>query len=333
VDKEFWRDKNVFVTGATGILGSWMTMKLVKGGANVVCLIRDWVPESNLILSGYIDKVNIVRGEIENYLLLLRCLNEYEIEVVFNLGAQPIVGTANRSPISTFEANIKGTWNIMEACRNISTVKQIVVASSDKAYGEQKILPYTEDAPLTGRHPYDVSKSCADLIAQSYYHTFKLPVGITRCGNFYGGGDLNWNRIIPGTIRSVIKNENPIIRSDGTPVRDYIYIEDVVEAYITVGENLVRDEIKGQAFNFGMNNPISVLDITRKIIDIAGAAHLTPRIMSERKIQGEIDKQYLSSEKAEKMLGWKPRFTLEQGLEKALSWYKEFFEKHNRELE
>jgi CDP-glucose 4,6-dehydratase len=327
MNKEFWADKNVFVTGATGILGSWLTMKLIKAGANVVSLIRDWVPESNLILSGFINKINIVRGELEDYPLVLRSLNEYEIEVVFNLGAQPIVGTANRSPLSTFEANIKGTWNILEACRNVSTVKQIAVASSDKAYGEQKILPYSEESPLIGRHPYDVSKSCADLIAQAYYHTYKLPVGITRCGNFYGGGDLNWNRIIPGTIRSVINNEEPIIRSDGTPMRDYIYIEDVVEAYITVAENLVRDEIKGQAFNFGTNNPISVLDITNKILVISGAPRLKPKIMSKGKIKGEIDKQYLSSEKAKTMLNWKPHFTLEKGLKKTLDWYKEYFEK------
>jgi CDP-glucose 4,6-dehydratase len=324
MEKKFWRDKSVFVTGATGILGSWLVKELVEGGANVVCLIRDWVPRSNLISTDLINNVSVVRGCIEDYMVILRALNEYEIETVFNLGAQPIVGTANRSPISTFEANIEGTWNVLEACRHIPTVKQIVVASSDKAYGDQKILPYTEETPLTGRHPYDVSKSCADLIAQSYYHTYGLPVGITRCGNFFGGGDLNWNRIVPGTMRAVIKNENPIIRSDGSPVRDYIYIEDVVDAYITVAENLTRSEIRGQAFNFGMNNPMSVIEITDKILDITGTAHLKPQILSRDKIKGEIDRQYLSSEKASRMLNWKPKFTIEEGLRKTFEWYMKF---------
>ena len=246
----YWTDKNVFITGCTGLLGSWLTMELVKRGANVTGLIRDLVPRSNLNWSGFNDKINIVRGELEDFFVLERTLNEYEIDTVFHLGAQTIVSIANRNPLSTFESNIKGTWNILEACRRVATVSRVVVASTDKAYGEQETLPYDEKFPLLGSHPYDVSKSCADLVSQAYHKTYQLPVCVTRCGNFYGGGDLNFNRIVPGTIKSVLNNETPIIRSDGTYIRDYFYILDAVEAYLLLAEKIDSLDIHGEAFNF-----------------------------------------------------------------------------------
>src|SRR6202051_1157479 len=247
----FWKDRSVFVTGGTGLLGSWLVKQLLEAGSNVVCLVRDWVPQSELVRSRRIEQVNTVRGEVTDRDLIERALGEYEVEVVFHLAAQTIVGIANRNPVSTFSTNIEGTWNLLEACRRSPRVASIVVASSDKAYGDQEHLPYREDAPLQGRHPYDVSKSCADLIAQTYAHTYGLPVAVTRCGNFYGGGDLNWNRIVPGTIRSVLRGERPIVRSDGRYVRDYFYVEDGANAYITLAEALAaRPDLKGEAFNF-----------------------------------------------------------------------------------
>jgi CDP-glucose 4,6-dehydratase len=258
----FWNGRNAFVTGATGLLGSWLTEELVRRGANVVCLIRDWVPESKMVDSGLLSRVNTVRGELEDYNLLVRTLNEYEIDTVFHLGAQTIVGTALRSPLSTFEANVRGTWNVLEACRTCSTlVKRVLVASSDKAYGEHEQLPYTEDFPLHSRFPYDVSKACAEFIALSYFHTYRTPVAITRCGNLFGGGDLNFNRLIPGTIRSALLDEAPVIRSDGKFIRDYFYVRDAVDAYLALAERLPDDRFIGQAFNFGTETPVSVLGL------------------------------------------------------------------------
>ncbi len=222
----FWMDRPTFVTGGMGLVGTWLVSRLVASGAQVVCLVRDWVPQSELVRTGMLDCVQVVRGDVRDQALLERILGEYEIDTVLHLAAQTIVGIANRNPISTFEANIQGTWALLEACRRSPVVKQIVVASSDKAYGDQEELPYDEATPLQGQHPYDVSKSCADLIAHAYAATYELPVTITRCGNFYGGGDLNWNRIVPGTIRSILRGQRPIIRSDGHYVRDYFYVED-----------------------------------------------------------------------------------------------------------
>jgi CDP-glucose 4,6-dehydratase len=319
---KFWKDRNVFVTGCTGMLGSWLTIALVERGANVIGLIRDLVPKSNLNWSGFNDKITIVRGEIEDYFLLERVINEYEIDTVFHLAAQTIVTIANRNPISTFEANIKGTWNILAACRRAPLVRAVVVASSDKAYGEQKKLPYDENTPLEGRHPYDVSKSCADLLCRAYFETYKLPVCVTRCGNFYGGGDLNFNRIVPGTIRSVLNNEPPVIRSDGTLVRDYFYIEDAVEAYLLLAEKMENKEIHGEAFNFSNELQITVLEMVDKILEVMGS-NLKPVILNE--VTNEIKHQYLSAKKAKEMLGWKPRYTLEEGIKRTAKWYREFF--------
>jgi CDP-glucose 4,6-dehydratase len=319
---KFWKNRNVFVTGCTGLLGSWLTRALVERGAVVCGLVRDLVPESNLNRSGFDQKINIVRGEIEDYLLLERVINEYEVDTVFHLAAQTIVTIANRNPLSTFEANIKGTWNLLEACRRSPLVTRIVAASSDKAYGDQETLPYTESAPLQGGHPYDVSKSCADLLCAMYYGTYNLPVCVTRCGNFYGGGDLNFNRIVPGAIRSLLDNRAPVIRSDGTLVRDYIYIEDVVEAYLLLAQNMERPEIRGQAFNFSNETRLTVLELVNTIIKLMGAG-IEAVIRSNA--PNEIRHQYLSAVKARELLGWKPHYTLEQGLEKTIAWYKDFF--------
>jgi len=319
----YWKNKNVFVTGCTGLLGSWLVKDLVEKGANVTGLIRDWVPKSNLILQDSINKINTVRGDINDYYLMERILNEYEIDTVFHLAAQTIVSIANRNPMSTFETNIKGTWNILEACRRNPTVKRVIVASSDKAYGEHEILPYKEDAPLKGSHPYDVSKSCADLLAFAYHNTYELPVCITRCGNFYGGGDLNFNRIVPGTIRSILSNERPIIRSDGTFIRDYIFIRDAVNAYLFLAEKMDELDIHGEAFNFSNEIQLTVLELTNDILRIMDLTDLKPVVLNE--VKGEIKHQYLSAAKAKNILGWSPTYTVEEGLKETIDWYKEFF--------
>lgn len=316
---EFWNDRNVFVTGCTGLLGSWLTKKLVESGANVIGLIRDLVPKSNLNWSGFDDKIVTVRGEIEDYFILERVLNEYEIDTVFHLAAQTIVTIANRNPISTFNANIKGTWNLLEATRRSPLLERMVVASSDKAYGSQLNLPYDEKTPLEGKHPYDVSKSCADLLCGSYHETYGLPVCVTRCGNFYGGGDLNFNRIVPGTIRSVLENNRPIIRSDGKMVRDYFYIEDGAEAYMLLAEKMTK-KIHGEAFNFSNEDPMTVLEIVNEILK-AMSSDLKPIIRNES--SNEIEKQYLSALKAREILGWNSRYSMEEGLEKTIKWYQD----------
>jgi len=280
------------------------------------------VPQSELVRAGTIERVRVVRGDLEDVSLLERILGEYEIDTVFNLAAQTIVPIANRNPLSTFESNIRGTWSVLEACRRTPTVKQIVIASSDKAYGEHSRLPYTEEYALQGTHPYDVSKSCSDLIAHAYAATFGLPVGITRCGNFYGGGDINWNRIIPGTIRSVIRGKRPIIRSDGRYVRDYFYVEDAVQANILLAERLANDRrLYGQAFNFSNEQPMSVLDIVNLVLKLM-RSELKPEIRNDA--TGEIREQYLSSAKARRILGWRPIFTIKEGLERTIEWYRTF---------
>jgi CDP-glucose 4,6-dehydratase len=318
----FWRDRSVFVTGGTGLLGSWLVKRLIEAGSNVVCLVRDWVPQSELVRSRQIELVNVVRGDIVDRDLIERTLGEYEVEVVFHLAAQTIVGIANRNPMSTFSANIQGTWNLLEACRRSPKVAAIVVASSDKAYGDQEHLPYTEKMPLQGRHPYDVSKSCADLIAQAYAESYKLPVAITRCGNFYGGGDLNWNRVVPGTIRSIMRGERPIIRSDGKFVRDYFYIEDGAAAYMLLAERLASDsKLIGQAFNFSNESQISVLEMVDLILKKMNCS-LRPEVLNQA--SNEIRHQFLSAQRARTVLDWKPQFTLESGLDRTLAWYQKF---------
>lgn len=321
----FWQDRNVFVTGATGLLGSWMIESLVDRGANVIALVRDHVPRSKAHQCGVLNKVNLVYGSLEDYDLILRAVNEHEVDTVFHLGAQTIVGTANRSPRSTFESNIKGTWVVLEACRECAKmVKRIVVASSDKAYGVHDKLPYTEDAPLVGRYPYDVSKSCADLIALSYHHTYELPVAITRCGNLFGGGDLNFNRLVPGTIRSVLKNQKPIIRSDGKFIRDYFYVKDAADAYILLAERMESDNLSGQAFNFGNETPVSVIELVDMILRLMDRSDVEPVILNQA--AHEIPKQFLDCAKARRMLAWSPGHGLEDGLRSTIQWYRNWLQ-------
>ncbi|HJN65443.1 MAG TPA: GDP-mannose 4,6-dehydratase [Pirellulales bacterium] len=324
----FWRDRPVFVTGATGLVGGWLVERLLHLGADVVCLVRDWVPHSKLIQGGLQSEVRMVWGDVCDSALLERTLGEYEIDTVIHLAAQTIVGVANRNPPSTFETNIAGTWRLLEACRRSPKVSQIVVASSDKAYGEAKSLPYDEATPLAGNHPYDVSKSCSDLISQTYANTYGLPVAITRCGNFFGGGDLNWNRIIPGTIRSIVRGQRPVIRSDGTFVRDYFFVEDGAAAYTHLAEMLASDpELAGQAFNFSNEIQLNVLDIVQKILSLMGS-DLEPVILNE--VSNEIPHQYLSAAKARKQLNWRPMYTLEEGLSRTIKWYMKFLKNDPR---
>lgn len=323
VDINFWQDRPVFVTGGTGLVGSWLVKRLIDAGAEVVCLVRDWVPQSETIRKGWIEQVRVVRGDIRDRDTLERVLGEYEVDTVIHLAAQTIVTIANRNPISTFETNVAGTWNLLEACRRSPTVKQVVVASSDKAYGDQETLPYDEDTPLQGQHPYDVSKSAADLIAYTYAKSFDLPVVITRCGNFYGGGDLNWNRIIPGTIRSILRGQQPVIRSDGEYIRDYFYVEDGAAAYMLLAEQLAaRSELNGQAYNFSNEIQVSVREIVERILK-AMDSKLHPDIHNEA--SNEIRHQYLSAAKAQRDLNWSPMFTLDEGLSKTIDWYKDYF--------
>jgi len=320
--RSFWRDRPVLVTGATGLLGTWLTRRLREAGADVVCLVRDWVPQSELVRSRLIDQVTVVRGDIRDRDCLERAIGEYQTDTVIHLAAQAIVGTANRNPISTFETNIQGTWNLLEACRRSPGVRSIVIASSDKAYGDQEKLPYGEDTPLEGRHPYDVSKSCADLIAQAYAATYSLPVVVTRCGNFYGGGDLNWNRIVPGTIRSVLRGERPVIRSDGRYIRDYFYVEDGAAAYMLLAEQLhQRPDLAGLGFNFSNETEVTVIDLVNRILR-AMESKLEPEVLNQA--SNEIRRQYLSAQRARQMLSWSPLFTLDTGIDRTIAWYRDF---------
>jgi CDP-glucose 4,6-dehydratase len=284
-------------------------------------LIRDEVPHSYLCRSGYQERITVVRGDVTDYKLVERALNEYEIDAVFHLAAQTIVTIANRAPLSTFEANIKGTWIVLEAARRSSKVSRVVVPSSIKAYGLQGGLPFTEEAPLLACHPYDVSKACVDIIARAYVATYGLPVAVTRCANLYGGGDLNWSRIFPGTIRSVLRGERPIVRSDGSPVRDYLYARDAACAYLALAERVDQEGVKGEAFNFGMDDPKSVLDMVRAIIAVSDHPGLEPVVMSSA--QREVQAQYLDSGKARRVLSWAPQYTLEEGLLETMEWYRE----------
>jgi len=314
----FWESKNVFVTGASGLIGSWLVKELLDKKANIFILMRDRIPTSELTLSGNINKVTVVDGSLENYSTILQAFKKNKIDTCFHLGAQTIVQTAARSPLSTFESNIKGTWNLLEAAR-LSNLRAVIVASSDKAYGDSPKLPYTEDMPLLGNNLYDVSKVCTDLIATTYHHKYGLRVCISRCGNIFGGGDLNFNRIVPGTIKSLLNDEAPIIRSDGTLVRDYLYVKDAVSAYLALGEQ--AELVAGHAFNFGTNKPRSVLEFTQQIMDVVGK-QIKPKILNQAK--NEIQTQYLSSKKAQKILKWSPKYSIKEALQETVEWYKNF---------
>jgi CDP-glucose 4,6-dehydratase len=329
-EHEFWRDRPCLITGATGFLGSWLAARMVEADASVVCFVRDWVPHCELVRQGLFEKVTVVRGDVRDQDAMEAAIGEYEIDTVIHLAAQAIVGIANRNPVFTFDTNIRGTWSVLEACRRSPTVRQIVVASSDKAYGDCETLPYNETTPLQGRHPYDASKSCADLIAQSYAGTFDMPVVVARCGNFFGGGDLNWNRIVPGTIRSVLKGEPPVIRSDGMYIRDYLYVEDGAAAYMQMVEKLAEQpELAGEAFNFSTESKVTVLELVRQILDVMGS-DLKPDIRDEAR--NEILHQFLDSAKARRILGWEPSFGLDEGLRKSAEWYTAFLKQDRNRL-
>jgi CDP-glucose 4,6-dehydratase len=320
----FWLDRPILVTGATGLVGSWLVARLVEARADVVCLVRDWIPQSEVVRSSLMEKVKVVRGDVRDQALLERVLGEHEIDTVIHLAAQTIVTIANRNPVSTLETNVAGTWCLLEACRRSPLVRQIVMASSDKAYGDHDVLPYTEETPLVGRHPYDVSKSCADLIAQAYAKTYGSPVVITRCGNFYGGGDLNWNRIVPGTIRSILRGQRPVIRSDGSFIRDYFYVEDGAIAYMLLAEKLAADpSLRGRAFNFSNEIQINVRDLVALILKLMGS-ELQPDIRNEA--SNEIVHQYLSAAAARRDLGWTSGFALDEGLKRTVQWYRSFLQ-------
>ena len=326
---DFWADKRVFVTGASGFLGSWTIQELNRRGATTIGYVRD----GGWHLSRRDDPATeprfIVHGSLEDYETVLRAINEYEVDTVLHLGAQPIVGTANRNPRSTFEANIRGSWNVLEACRELGgMVKRIVVASSDKAYGTAPTLPYDETMPLNGRHPYDASKSCTDIIAQTYHHTYGLPLCITRAGNFFGGRDLNFNRIVPGVARWAIRGERPVLRSDGTMIRDYIYVRDVVLAYLLVAEKMSDPALHGEAFNFSTEQPLSVTALTRRILAAAGREDLEPIVLGQA--TNEIAEQHLSAAKARRMLGWAPAHTLDEALTQTVDWYRDWLEREAR---
>lgn len=311
------------MTGATGMVGSWLVRWLCSTGAYVVAFVSDFDPQSEMIRSGAVNSVNVINGRLESYDDVERALNNHEIDSVFHLGAQPIVGAAHRAPRHTFESNIQGTWNLLDACRVLEgLVDRIVVASSDKAYGTQAELPYTEGMSMNGKHPYEVSKSCTDLISIAYAETYGLPVTIARCGNIYGGGDLNWNRIVPGTLRSLMRGEQPVLRSDGTFVRDYLHVDDIVDAYLLLGERSDSLEFRGHAFNFSDESPRTVLEIFNAVCAIAGHPECQPKILNSA--VGEIRDQYLDATKAKTMLGWKARVSLDEGLQKTYSWYKTF---------
>lgn len=319
-----WNNRRVFVTGATGMVGSWLVRRLVDQGASVVVLVRDHDPQSELLRSGTIDRCSVVDGRLEDPGDVERAINEHEVDTVFHLGAQTIVGTALRNPVPTFEANIRGTYLLLDACRvHRGLVKRVLVASSDKAYGDSKILPYTEDMPLHGRHPYDVSKSCTDLLALSYAHTYGLPVAVARCGNIYGGGDLNWSRIVPGTIRSALRGERPILRSNGTLIRDYLHVDDVVDAYLDLADRVDDDGVRGEGFNFSPGQGLTVLEITRAVLQAMGRTDLEPVILD--RAAGEIKEQILDSSLARERLGWTTKLDLAAGLAKTADWYRDFF--------
>ena len=314
-----WRDRSVLVTGATGIVGAWLCETLLSLGASVAALVIDVDPRSRFFRDGISERCAIVNGNLADVASCSRALNLHEVDVVFHLGAQTIVGAALRDPLECFESNVRGTYNLLEAARRLpGLATRIVVASSDKAYGESPVLPYTEEMPLRGRHPYDVSKSCADLISLAYASTYGLSIAVARCGNIYGGGELNWSRIVPGTIRSLVRNQRPLLRSDGSPTRDYLFVRDVVSAYLALAEQLDRTEVTGQAFNFGPQSEISAIGMVREI-QRAMNVETDPQILGTAKF--EIARQTLDSTKARDVLGWSPKHTLQQGLRETIDWY------------
>ena len=316
-----WKDRRVFVTGATGMVGSWLCRRLVELGADVSALVRDLDPQSELYRSGTIDQLSVVSGRLEDYSTVGRAVSEHEPEVILHLGAQAVVGTAQRSPLPTLEANVMGTANVLEAARvHRRALRAIVIASSDKAYGEKRDLPYVEEMSLEGRAPYEVSKSCTDLIAHSYFCAYGLPVAIGRLGNVYGGGDRNWTRLVPGTIRALLRGHQPVIRSDGTYLRDYLHVADAVLAYLALAEQAGRPDVAGEAFNFSAERPVSVMEVYRAVCLATVGREVEPLVLSHA--DHEIHDQYLDATKARKVLGWQAAYSLEEGLPITVDWYR-----------
>lgn len=316
-----WTDRPVFVTGASGFVGGWAVRRLLDMGAEVVALVRDTVPRSMLFRDGDVSRIKTVQGSLLDAALLTRAINEYEIDTVLHLGAQAIVGVAKENPVETFRTNIEGAWNILEASRS-GKVRQVVIASSDKAYGDSDDLPYREDHPLQGRFPYDCSKSCADLIAQTYLNTYQTPVSIVRCANLFGGGDLNFNRLIPGVIRATLRNEPFVIRSDGKFIRDYLYIRDAVDAYLHLAEAINRGAPQG-AYNFSLEVKLTVQDVVSRVLALMDREDLEPVVMNQA--SGESREQYIACDKAREVLGWQPNYSLEEGLSETIEWYRQAF--------
>jgi CDP-glucose 4,6-dehydratase len=325
-----WSGRRVLVTGATGIVGSWLVHALLERGATVVALVVDRDPQSEIVRSGDLDRIKVVFGALEDYGAVDRAVGVWEVDTVIHLGAQTLVGPARRSPLPTFETNIRGTYNLLEVCRmHADVVKAVVVASSDKVYGTAVQLPYTEDTPLRAQHPYDVSKACADLLSHTYAETYRLPVAIARCGNIYGGGDLNWSRIVPGTIQSLFRGQRPMIRSDGEFIRDYLYVKDAASAYLVMAEALHAGRLVGEALNFSGAARRTVLEIVADLQRLVGREDLTPDIRNTA--TAEIREQWLSSDKAHRLLGWGPAFTLEQGLAETVAWYRAWLGQSERQ--
>ena len=320
--KQFWQHKNVFVTGCSGFVGRNLVKELIQLGANVTGLVRN--PNLSLGQDEPYKRMNFVHGNLGDFQVIKKAMEDYEIDTVFHLAAQAVVGVANQNPVSTFETNIRGTWNVLEACRYHS-VKRVIVTSSEKAYGDQSSHPYVETLPLQGRYPYDVSKSCADLITNTYYHTYKLPICIIRCGNLYGGGDLNFNRIIPQTIQSILNNQAPVIRSDATFVRDFLYIEDAVRAYLLLAEKMENNQLAGEAFNFSNEIPQTILEVVHHILNIMNS-DLQPIILNQ--VSNEVKHQYMSAKKARERLSWKPAYDFNTGLKRTIDWYRKYFSRN-----
>ncbi|HEU0019377.1 MAG TPA: GDP-mannose 4,6-dehydratase [Thermoleophilaceae bacterium] len=317
-------DSTVLVTGAQGFIGSWLAERLLDDGARVVVPRRDFEPDARFRTDGIDERCVVAAADIQDYEAMTRVLNEHGVDTVFHLAAQTIVGTANRSPLSTFEANVRGTYVLLEACRAVGVVgdpvARVVVASSDKAYGSHDELPYREDFALQPTFPYDVSKACTDMIARSFAATYDLPVAVTRLANVYGGGDLNWSRIVPDTCRALAKGDTPVIRSDGTPERDYLYVEDAVGAYLAIASSLDDERLRGRAWNAGWGSPLAVREIVDRLIAVSGS-DVVPDIRGNGAQHGEIDRQYLDSSAIGTELGWQPRIGLDEGLRRSYDWY------------
>ncbi len=323
MDSKFWKGKKVLITGYEGFLGSHLTRQLINFNTELFGLDIKVNRKETILTRNDLKNIKIIKSDVCNFNNLKKVINRSKIEYVFHLAAQALVGHSNIFPLKTFESNIKGTWNILEACRNSKSIKAVIIASSDKAYGINKCLPYKEDSPLSGCHPYDVSKSCSDLLAYTYYRTYQLPVAVTRCGNIFGPGDFNFSRIVPDAIRSILKNRILFIRSDGKFTRDYIYVEDIVKGYILLAQKAHKLRLFGEAFNFSNECPISVLSLVGIISKISGQQR--PRVRIQNIARYEIPDQYLSSQKARKILGWNPEYSLQKGLARTINWYKEYF--------